>query len=176
MRPPASWRMSCVVPAVSMQGPSLLLRRLAEAGVEFVVVGGFAGTLHGSSLLTNDIDVCTALSAENVERLRRALADLSPVHRQTPGRLSFLEHPPTGVEVRNLYLETSAGILDVLSSIPGVGDVERLKARAITIPLYGQPVALISLEDLIAAKESLGREKDLLAAKELRAIAAKRAT
>ena len=64
----------------------------------------------------------------------------------------------------------------MLSSIPGVGDVERLKARAITIPLYGQPVALISLEDLIAAKESLGREKDLLAAKELRAIAAKRAT
>ena len=33
---------------------------------------------------------------------------------------------------------------------------------------------VMSLEDLIAAKEALGREKDLLAAKELRAIAAKR--
>jgi hypothetical protein len=32
----------------------------------------------------------------------------------------------------------------------------------------------MSLEDLIKAKEALGREKDLLTAKELRAIAAKR--
>jgi len=35
-------------------------------------------------------------------------------------------------------------------------------------------IIVISLEDLIAAKEAMGREKDLLAAKELRAIAAKR--
>jgi hypothetical protein len=33
---------------------------------------------------------------------------------------------------------------------------------------------VISLENLIRAKEALGREKDLLMAKELRAIAAKR--
>lgn len=33
---------------------------------------------------------------------------------------------------------------------------------------------LISLQDLIASKEALGREKDLLTAQELRAIAAKR--
>jgi hypothetical protein len=32
----------------------------------------------------------------------------------------------------------------------------------------------MSLEDLIAAKEAVGREKDLLTAKELRAILAKR--
>jgi hypothetical protein len=33
---------------------------------------------------------------------------------------------------------------------------------------------VISLEDLITAKEAMGREKDLLTAKELRAIAARR--
>jgi hypothetical protein len=33
---------------------------------------------------------------------------------------------------------------------------------------------VISLEDLIAAKEALGREKDILTAKELRSIAARR--
>jgi hypothetical protein len=33
---------------------------------------------------------------------------------------------------------------------------------------------VISLEDLIAAKEAVGRERDLLTVKELRAIAAKR--
>lgn len=138
-----------------------------------MVVGGFAGTLHGSSLVTNDIDICAALSPANVERIRRALADLHPVHRQTGPRLSFLAHPPPGVELRDLCLETDAGILDILSSVLGVGDLEQLKARAVTIPLYGLPVSLISLQDLIVAKETMGREKDLLAAKELRAIAAK---
>jgi hypothetical protein len=39
----------------------------------------------------------------------------------------------------------------------------------------GRNCRLIGLEDLIAAKEALGRDKAKLAAKELRAIAAKRA-
>jgi hypothetical protein len=33
-----------------------LLKRFADAGLEFVVVGGFAGVLHGSSYVTNDLD------------------------------------------------------------------------------------------------------------------------
>jgi len=44
-----------------------LLKRLCEANVEFVIVGGFAATLHGSTLLTRDLDVCTILNAESVE-------------------------------------------------------------------------------------------------------------
>jgi len=43
-------------------------------------------------------------------------------------------------------------------------------ASAIEVELFGRTVSVISLEDLIAAKEALGRDKDLLAAKELRAI------
>ena len=91
-----------------------------------------------------------------------------------PERLSFLTHPTPGTALNDLYLETDQGIIDVLSSVLGVGDFARLKTHAITISLYGRPLSLISLEDLIAAKEAVGREKDLLAVKELRAIAAKR--
>jgi hypothetical protein len=39
--------------------------------------------------------------------------------------------------------------------------------------LFGRRCRVISLQDLIQAKEALGREKDLLAAKQLRAIAEK---
>lgn len=39
-----------------------LLKRLAEAQLDFVVIGGYAGVLHGSSLVTNDLDICAALS------------------------------------------------------------------------------------------------------------------
>jgi predicted nucleotidyltransferase len=152
----------------------LLLQRFADAGLEFVVVGGFAGVLHGSSYVTDDLDICAVLSVENVEKLRTALADLHPVHRITHKKLSFLEHPPAGQAVANLYLETDAGVVDVLGTILGLGDFEALRRNALEISMFGRRCRVISLEDLIKAKETMGREKDILTAKELRAIAAKR--
>lgn len=74
----------------------------------------------------------------------------------------------------NLYLETDAGIVDILSNVAGLGGYERLRRGSIEIPLFGRMCPVISLEDLIRAKEGVGREKDLLAVKELKAIAAKR--
>jgi len=153
---------------------SQLLQRIADAGIDFVIVGGFAAVTHGSSYVTRDVDLCLVLSQENIERLRRALADLNPRHRMTPQRLSFLTHPPAGQPVQNLYLVTDAGVVDVLSSVLGVGDFARLRAKADMLAVEGRNYAVMALEDLIAAKEALGREKDLLTAKELRAIAAKR--
>jgi predicted nucleotidyltransferase len=152
----------------------LLLQRLADAGVEFVVVGGYAGVIHGSALITNDVDVCAVLSETNVDKIRTALADLKPVHRMTQRKLSFLVHPPPGQSMANLYLETEGGVIDILSSVLGVGDFARLKDRAVEAVVFGRKCAIISLDDLIAAKEAMGREKDLLAVKELRAIAVKR--
>lgn len=43
-------------------------------------------------------------------------------------------------------------------------------AASIEIHLFGRRCRVMSLEDLIRAKESLGREKDLLALKELRSL------
>ena len=157
-----------------MKSLHLLLQRFTDAGLDFVVVGGFAGVLHGSSYVTDDLDICAVLTSDNVAKLRTALADLHPVHRITHKKLSFLEHPPVGQPVANLYLETDAGVVDVLGSILGLGDFDALRRDAVEIPLFGRRCRVISLEDLIRAKEAMGREKDLLTAKELRAIAAKR--
>jgi hypothetical protein len=153
----------------------LLLNRLADAVVELVVIGDYAAVFHGSENVTNGLEVCAVLSPENVEKIRAALGDLHPVHRQTHQRLSFIEHPAPGQELQNLYLETDDGIIDILSSVLGIGDFARLKERAVDVPVFGRKCAVISLEYLIAAKEAVGRERDLLTVKELRAIAAKRA-
>ena len=151
-----------------------LLQRLGDADLDFVIVGGFAAVLHGSTLLTRDLDICAPLSAENVGELRRMLRELEPVHRLNPQKLSFLDHPAAGVPLENLYLDTKWGALDVLGSILGVGDFRRVRSAAVEVEIFGRRCCVISLEDLIAAKQALGREKDLLAAKELRAIAERR--
>ena len=71
-------------------------------------------------------------------------------------------------------METDAGIVDVLGSVLGLGEYDRLAENALEIPLNGQICRVISLSDLIVAKEAVARDKDLLVAKELRAIAVKR--
>lgn len=147
-----------------------LLARLTDAGIDFVLVGGYAAVLHGSSMLTRDVDVCARLDADAVEALRRAFRDLHPVHRMARPQQSLLEEPPAGEAVRNLYLNTDLGTLDLLGSITGVGDFARVAERAIRIDLGGRRIRVISLDDLIAAKEALGRDKDLIVAKELRAL------
>lgn len=147
-----------------------LLRRLAESGIDFVLVGGYAAVLHGSSVLTRDLDVCAPLSPENIEKLRAAFRDANPVHRLSTPQHSFLDEPRHGVALNNLYLNTDLGTLDVLGSITGIGDYARVASVAVDVELFGRRIRAISLDDLIAAKEALGRDKDLLVAKELRAI------
>jgi hypothetical protein len=82
-----------------------------------VVVGSFAGVLHGSTLVTRDLDLCAVLTPENIERLRVTLKDLNPRHRMTPQRLSFLTVPRSVESVANLHLETDWGVVDIRSSI-----------------------------------------------------------
>jgi predicted nucleotidyltransferase len=147
-----------------------LIQRLCDADIEFVIVGGFAAMLYGSSQVTRDLDVCAVLTAENVQKLRLAFRNAHPAHRLTPQNLSFLDNPEPGVEVKNLYLRTDIGALDVLSSIRGVGDFDRIREQAQGVELFGRRCRVISLDDLIRAKEAMGREKDLFTAKELRAI------
>ena len=156
-----------------MQDFTRLLQRLSDSAIDFVIVGGYAAVTHGSSMVTRDLDICAVLSTETVTKLRSVLAEWNPKHRMTPTKLSFLDFPLSG-SLENLYLQTDVGVIDILSSILGVGDFQRLKASAEDFEIGGRVYHVICIEDLITSKEALGREKDLLAAKELRAIAAKR--
>lgn len=149
-----------------------LLQRLGDAEIDFVVVGGIAAVLHGSSTVTRDLDVCASLSSENLAKLRTAFVDLHPVHRIGPARHSFLENPGPGISLKNLYLQTDLGALDLLGSITGVGEFDQVRDSAIEVELFGRRVKVLAIESLIKAKEAVGRPKDLLVATELRAIAA----
>src|SRR6476620_10718625 len=51
-----------------------LLALLAEGGVEFILVGGIAVSLHGSARLTEDVDILIHATPENIDRLLSCLA------------------------------------------------------------------------------------------------------
>ncbi len=50
-----------------------LLRRLHDAGIDYVVVGGLAVIAHGVQRFTNDLDICPAPDPANLERLASML-------------------------------------------------------------------------------------------------------
>jgi hypothetical protein len=135
-----------------------------------VLVGGLAATVHGSALVTRDVDICAVLTPHNVQRLREILGELHPWHRFHGQHLSFMAVPIAGTDVKNLYLQTDLGALDILSEIKGIGDFAAVRKRATSITLFGRTCWVIHIDDLIRAKEAVGREKDLLAVKELKAI------
>jgi predicted nucleotidyltransferase len=147
-----------------------LVRRLVEARFEFVIVGGFAAVAHGSTLLTQDLDLCCALARENLERLLNALAGLHPRLRDAAGRSAPIPPLDSLEGFRNLYLETDLGEIDLLSSIAGVGELPEAAAQSIEVVLWGMPIRILSLDALIKAKQALGRPKDTQALRELETI------
>lgn len=153
-----------------MQSLGELLKKLVDAQIDFVLIGGYAGVVYGSTMVTRDLDICALVTPAQIEKLRTCLKDFHPTHRMTPNRLSFLEHPLETAGVRNIYLETDLGVLDIISEVTGVGDFSRLTSNAIEIQVYGRKCKVISIEDLIAAKEAMGREKDKIVVKELKVI------
>ncbi|MFZ5469812.1 MAG: hypothetical protein ACOZIN_10290 [Myxococcota bacterium] len=53
---------------------------------------------------------------------------------------------------------------------PPIGPYEKLAERAAVLEVMGHPCRVISIDDLIAGKAHLGREKDRMVERELRAI------
>ena len=154
-----------------MQNLKELLRTLLEHEIDFVLIGGFAAVVHGTTLVTQDLDICAAITEEQVSKLRKALKDLHPRHRMNPNaKHSFLEYPEVIKGINNIYLETDLGILDILSQTEPAGSFDEIKSRALEVSLYGYKCRVISIEDLIQIKKSMKRPKDLQAVEELKII------
>jgi len=155
---------------MSAGGSGELLRRMVGQQVEFVVVGGVAAVAHGSAMNTDDLDVALPFTEENLRRLFAALDGLHPRYFMTLDKRPVRESPEQLVSFKNLYLATDVGRLDLLGSVPPVGDYDRIASHAEVLTVLGLELRVISLEDLITVKAHVGRPKDRHVELELRAI------
>lgn len=153
-----------------IQEAEALLKRLHSQDVEFVIIGGICNVLHGVTLVTQDVDVCCRFTPENLRRLEAAVKDLHPVHRQTPQKLPFVLTDRLSRELKNIYLRTDLGVIDCLSEVAGVGSYNDVLQASVPVALSFGHCLMLSLDALIRSKETLGREQDLAALRQLRAI------
>lgn len=144
-----------------------LLGALVGGDVDFIIIGGAAATVHGSTRLTLDLDVVYGRSRENIARLVAALGPLAPYLRGAPPGLPFRLDEPTVRAGLNFTLSTRLGDLDLLGEVPGGGGFDALLPHATAIELFGLRCLCLRLEKLIEVKRAAGRPKDLEAIAEL---------
>lgn len=138
-----------------------LLRTLSEREIEYIVVGGMAGVLHGAPVVTADLDIVHRRSDDNVAKLLTTLQELDAVYRGDPRRLSPQRSHLTGQG--HLLLSTRLGPLDVLCQVQDEG-YEELEPLSDQLALgQGLGARVVRLDKLIELKRAAGRPKDQLA-------------
>ena len=152
--------------------PGCIFGVLAEYEVEYVLIGGLAAVLHGSTAMTNDADIFPANAPKNIEQLSLALKDLHARLRveSDPNGVDFDPHPVLISSMAMLNTTTRCGDLDLTFNPAGLHSYEDVRASAITYELDGQAVQVAALEDIIRSKESADRAKDHATLPILRAL------
>ncbi len=148
--------------------PEALFRRLHDAGVRYVTIGGWAVNAHGHRRFTGDLDICPDPDPDNLARLAAVLTDL---HAEQLGAGDFdakeMPGDPTDpgslAEGGNFRVTTDHGIVDVMQWVPGIEHDHaygRLAADAIEASVFGAVVQVSSLENLRVMKRAAGRPID----------------
>ena len=150
--------------------PLRILQTLQQHGVKFVVIGGIAGRLWGSTTVTNDLDICYARDPANLDALAAALHDLKVKLRGVDRDLPFFGDAPTLKNGDAFTFTTLAGNLDILGHPAGSNGYESLARNAETMDVGGIDVLVTSIEDLILMKRAAGRPKDLIEVEVLAAV------
>jgi len=126
---------------------------LNRAGVEYLLVGGYAVNHYGYHRFTEDIDFWIAVSDENFDRLLAAIRD-------------FLGEDLAGLDKKFLqdneafFLGGVPNKIEVFKHCSGL-EFARAYPRRVDTTLDGEPVKKICLTDLKTNKRASGRNKDL---------------
>jgi hypothetical protein len=130
-----------------------LLGAFSSLNVEYLIVGGWAVSVHAEPRFTKDIDVWIGTDPSNLQRAARALALFGApdsivlqAGQLQPDEFLFFGVPPNRV--------------DLLRTIPGVTFEEAFMNR-VDVRWSDTWVHIIGRNDLIAAKTAAGRERDL---------------
>ena len=157
--------------------PLLILATLRRHRVKFVVVGGMAAAMHGSDMVTFDLDVTPERRKDNLNRLAAALRELEATIRIEGADEGVVFEPSAAflANVTVLNLATVHGDLDLVMAPAGLDVYDAISRGAQEIEIDGVAIQVASLADVIASKEASNRAKDRLTLPGLRILQRKTA-
>lgn len=131
------------------------LKALNDNKVSYLLVGGLAVVLHGHARVTGDMDIWVEQTEENYKKLFRAFEQFHmPVFDMT--LVNFLKINENDVFS---FGRNPVGI-DIMTAVKGLNFEEAYKL-SIIYQDEDLPIRLIHINQLIEAKRSAGRLKDL---------------
>ena len=152
--------------------PECIFAVLAKHDVDYVLIGGLAAVLHGSTAMTNDADIFPSKQPENLEHLSSALVDLEARLRvdTDPDGVAFDPHPVLIESMAMLNITTRCGDVDLTFTPAGLDSYAAVLDNAATFLIGGHSVRVAALVDIIRSKEAAGRPKDHATLPILRAL------
>ncbi len=127
--------------------------------VKYLIVGGYAVSIHGYPRYTGDLDIFIAIDASNAQGTLQAFREFGFTDLEI-SKSDFLE-PDTVVEIGREPLK-----IQVMTGIDGVQFDECFDSK-IEVDIEDLKLPVISYEMLIRNKLSTGRGKDKVDAEEL---------
>ncbi|HEX3706760.1 MAG TPA: hypothetical protein VHV76_09035 [Mycobacteriales bacterium] len=150
-----------------------ILDVLVRHGVDFVVIGGFAASLHGSPYVTYDIDVTPRQDRDNFVRLSAALTELDARVRADCTEPLPFSHDGESLAGASIWnLSTKFGDLDISATPSGTNGYPDLRRDAVVVRIREVEFAIASIADIVRSKGAAGRDKDRLVLPVLRELAA----
>lgn len=141
-----------------MQNFEKIIGLLVDNDVQFVLIGGLAAAMYGVTIVTQDIDICVPFNIDNVERIIKALKSYHPVYNGN--KRPMHSSPEYIAQLKNLYLLTDLGAIDMLSEVKGLGRYPDLVSHSVEIDLFGRKCKVLDIESLIISKKEFNRPKD----------------
>ncbi len=131
------------------------LTALNAQEVKYILVGGFSVILHGYSRTTGDMDIWVERSTENYKKLKEAFRQFGmPVFDMTEE--NFLSHPSWDV----FTFGTPPVAIDIMVKVKGL-DFKQTYDNSVIFEDGDLRIRTIHKDNLIQAKKSAGRSKDL---------------
>lgn len=139
-----------------------LLAALCKHQVRFLVVGGYAVMFHTEPRFTKDLDIWIEPNSDNAGRFRTAMLEFG----------AWMDHMRVEDFCRDqvmFQIGLPPSRIDFLTSVPGLEFDPSWNGR-VEASIGNIVVPMLGLAELMTAKETAGREQDLLDLAKLRKV------
>lgn len=114
----------------------IVSQKMPEAGIDCLLIGGFAVNHYGYTRNTLDVDFM--IVAEQLDRVREIMSDAGFTNIEIRDNIAFFTAPEAGPRVDFLRVDSAT--------------MSKLLDNAVTISMRGNKVKVPSLKDLLAMK------------------------
>ena len=134
---------------------------LNRAGVGYLVVGGYAVSMHGAVRGTLDVDIALRWTRKNLEKMEVALNSIGLVSRLPLTARDLFDFRVEYIRNRNLIAWNFVNPDDISEQLDVIINYDATGKKAVNRKLTETSVPLLNVRDLIKMKKASARPQDL---------------